>query len=229
MYYKYLFRDNNFVPKKDIQQNEVFISQKKLNDSDSARLICSTNKKELITVIKNLKNVKAPGLDRVSNEMIKASFEILKEAYIKLFNFVMTLGIVPSIWCKGLISPIHKSGDPLNPESYRPICVLSCICKFFCNLLNTRLTGSLNKNNIIHKTQVGFVENHRTSDHAFTLKSAIAKHANATSRGRIYGCFVDFKKAYDSVWHKGLFTKLENLNVNSVFINIIPNLFVQSK
>ena len=158
--------------------------------------------------------VKAPGLDRVSNEMIKASFEILKEAYIKLFNFVMTLGIVPSIW---LISPIHKSGDPLNPENNRPICVLSCICKYFCNLLNARLTGSLNKNNIIHKTQIGFVENHRTSDHVFILKSAIAKHVNTTSRQRIYGCFVDFKKAYDSVWHKGSFKKLENLNVNNVF------------
>ena len=102
-----------------------------MNDSDLARLISNTNKKELITVIKRLKNGKAPGLDRVSNEMIKASFEILKEAYIKLFNFVMTIDIVPSIWGKGLISPIHKSGDPLNPENYRPICVLRCICKFF--------------------------------------------------------------------------------------------------
>ena len=160
--------------------------------------------------------------------MIKASFEILKEAYIKLFNFVMTIGIVPSIWCKGLISPRHKSGDPLNLENYRPICVLSCICKFFCNLLNTRLTGSLNKNNVIHKAQIGFVENHRTSDHVFTLKSVIAKHVNTTSGGRIYGCFVDFKKTYDSVWHKGLFTKLENLNVNSVFIDIIKDMHSKS-
>ena len=122
-YHRDLFRDNNFVPKNDFQQSEVFIFQKKLNDSDSARLISRTNKKELITVIKKLKNGKAPGLDRVSSEMIKASFEILKEAYIKLFNFVMTLGIVLSTWFKGLISPIHKSGDPLNPENYRPICV----------------------------------------------------------------------------------------------------------
>ena len=77
-----------------------------------------------------MKNGKAPGLDRVSNEMIKASFEILKDVYIKLFNFVMTLGTVPSIWCEGCISPVHKNGDPLNPENYRPICVLSCICIF---------------------------------------------------------------------------------------------------
>ena len=116
----------------------------------------------------------------------------------------------------------------MNPENYRPICVLSCICKVFCNLLNTRLTGSLNKNNVIHKAQIGFVENHRTSDHVFTLKSVIAKHVNTTSRGRIYGCFVDFKKSYDSVWHKGLFTKLENLNVNSVFINIIKDMYSKS-
>ena len=53
----------------------------------------------------------------------------------------------------------------------RPIRVLSCVCKFFCNLLNTTLTGSLNKNNIIHNTQIGFFENHRASDHVFTLKS----------------------------------------------------------
>ena len=97
----------------------------------------------------------------------------------------MTIGIVPSIWCKGLISPIHKSGDPPNPENCRPICVLSRICKFFCNLLNTRLTGSLNKN-VILKAQIGFVEYHRTSDHVFTLKSVIAKHVNTTSKGRIY-------------------------------------------
>ena len=40
--------------------------------------------------------------------------------------------------------------------------------------------------------------------------------------------FVDFKKAYDSVWHKGLFTKLKNLNVNSVFINIIKDMYSKS-
>ena len=46
-YYKDLFRDNKFVPKNDFQQNKVFISQKKLNDSDSARLISNTNKKRI--------------------------------------------------------------------------------------------------------------------------------------------------------------------------------------
>ena len=106
---------------------------------------------------------------------------------------------------------------------------MSCICKFFYNLLNTRLTRSLNRNSNIYKTQIGFVENHTTTDDIFTLKSVIAKHVNTTSRGRIYGCFVvDFKKAYDFVRHNGLFTKLENLNTNSVFIRIIKDMYSRS-
>ena len=39
---------------------------------------------------------------------------------------------------------------------------------------------------------------------------------------------MDFKKAYDSVVHKGLFTELENLDVNNVFINIIKDMHVLS-
>ena len=33
-------------------------------------------------------------------------------------------------------------------------------------------------------------------------------------------CFVDFKKAYDSVWQKGLFAKLEALNINGYFLDL---------
>ena len=56
--------------------------------------------------------------------------------------------------------------------------------------LNDQLT-ELDKD----KTPSVQLGDHRTSDHVFTLKSAIAKHVNTTSRGRLYGCFVDFKKA----------------------------------
>ena len=41
-------------------------------------LNCTTDSKELRKVQKTLKNGKSPGLDRISNEMIKTSFENLK-------------------------------------------------------------------------------------------------------------------------------------------------------
>ena len=49
-----------------------------------------------------------------------------------------------------------------------------------------------------------------------------------TPKGKLYACFVDLKKAYDSVWHKGLFTKLASLNVTESFLNVIIDLYQKS-
>ena len=164
----------------------------------------------------------------VSNEMIKASFDILRPAYLKLFNLIITEGLVPAIWCKGLITPVHQNGDPFDQDNYRQICVLSRLCKFFTNLLNSRLYDTLMKEKIINPVQTGFVENHRTTDHIFPLKSIISKHVSATREGKIYACFLDFKKAYDTVWHEGLFTKLSKVNIKGHFLKLIESLYRQS-
>ena len=91
--------------------------------------------------------------------------------------------------------------------------ILSCIYKFFTDLLSSRLYDTLMKEKIINSVLIGFVKNHRTTDHMFTLKSIISKHVSATRQGKIHACFVDFKKAYDTVWHEGLFTKISKVNI----------------
>ena len=40
--------------------------------------------------------------------------------------------------------------------------------------------------------------------------------------------FIDFKKAYDSVWHDGLFSKLESLNITGNFLAIIKSMYKNS-
>ena len=52
----------------------------------------------------------------------------------KLFNTVPQSGCFPDIWCKGLISPIHKSGDESDPNKYQGICVSRCLGKLFCSI-----------------------------------------------------------------------------------------------
>ena len=127
-----------------------------------------------------------------------------------------------------MISPIHKSGDKMNPENYRPISVFSCLAKLFCLVLNNRLKTYLIDNNIISSSQIGFMENHRTSDHIFTLKTLINRYVHQEPRGKIYACFVDFRKAFDSVWHNGLFHKLEKLNIMGNFLYVLKNMYSQT-
>ena len=79
------------------------------------------------------------------------------------------------------------------------------------------------KEKTINPVQIEFVENHGTTDHIFTLKSIISKHESATKQSKIYACFVDFKKANDTVWHEGLLKKLSKVNIKRQFLDGIQS------
>ena len=72
---------------------------------------------------KKLKMNKAVYNDRISNEIIKFSVTFLSLGYVKLFNNILTSGRFPKKWTEGLISPIYKSGNSLDPNNYRGVCV----------------------------------------------------------------------------------------------------------
>ena len=88
---------------------------------------------------KNIKNKKAAHTDKINNEMLKHSVDILANGFIKLFNTIMNTRHFPNSWCEGLISPIFKSGNQQDPNNYRGICVSSSLGKLFCSILNNRL------------------------------------------------------------------------------------------
>jgi hypothetical protein len=57
------------------------------------------------------------------------------------------------------------------------------------------------------------------ADHIFTLKTLIDKNVTQKSNKKIYACFVDFKKAFDSVWHDGMLFKLLNNKIGKSLFN----------
>ena len=182
---------------------------------------------EIRQAVKKLKNKKSPFADKIRNEMIKASLESLMPVYIKLFNLILRSGKMPDIWCQGLITPIYKSGDRSDPTNYRGICVSSCLGKLFCSILNQRLYLYFEENKILHNSQIGFLPENRTTDHVFTLRTLIDKYVHY-HKEKVYACFVDFRKAFDSVWHEGLFYKLLKVNVGGNFYNLIKSLYCNS-
>ena len=94
--------------------------------------------------------------------------------------------------------------------------------------MNHRLAFISKKEKLIHVTQIGFQEGYRTTDHIFSFKTLVDKHAIGKPRGKLYACFLDFKKAYDSVWHDGLFSQLERLNIRGNFLAIIEDMYKNS-
>ena len=149
---------------------------------------------ELFSRMQTLKNKKACGVDKISNEMIKSSIYLLSTVYRKLFNIVLNSGNFPESWSLSIITPIFKAGVRNDPGNYRGTCVSSCLGKFFCSILNERLINYYDKNNIIHQSQIGFRPGFRTSDHIFTLRTLVDRYVNTVKQGKIYACFVVFKK-----------------------------------
>ena len=70
---------------------------------------------------------------------------------------------------------------------------------------------------------MGFRKDFRPADHVLTLKTLIDQAFS--QKEELFVCFVDFKKAYDTVWRDGLYLKLFNSNISSKFINIMQSMY----
>ena len=179
---------------------------------------------EIIISIKTLKNGKACGIDNITNEMIKC-FSVKNVVFLRnLFNMVFQTGTVPQDWLIGIIKPIYKNkGNRNDPDNYRGITLLSCICKLFTSIINNRLTIFFDSNEIISEAQAGFRKGYSTIDHIYTLKCIVDAFL---CQGRLLFCtFVDYNKAFDSINRAYLWKKLLSVGVTGKVFNIITNMY----
>ena len=177
---------------------------------------------ELNKCVKKLKTGKSAGPDKISNEIIKYSGIVTCKAIVKLFNLIMDSGKYPTSWRKSFIILIHKSGDKLNINNYRGISLQNCIAKLFSAVINSRLVNFYESK--FADQQFGFRFNHRTTDSIFILKSLITKYL-VKKKSKIFSCFVDLRRAFDTVWHEGILYKLRENNVGLKLFNIIKDMY----
>ena len=79
---------------------------------------------------------KAYGPDGVPPIVLRNCASVLAPCLDKLFQ--LCLSTFPSCWKFAYIQPVSKKGDRSNPSNYRPIALISCLCKVFLNLFSTR-------------------------------------------------------------------------------------------
>ena len=160
--------------------------------------------------------------------MIKNSPENIQDMLLKYINICLKNSMVSGNICFDLITPLFKDGLLDDPNNYRGLCISSALLKLMCSLINNRLQRFAEKNNLVSKNQIGFKKQCRTSDHLLTLKAIVKKYVTLGKR-KIFSCFVDFKKAFDSVWHQGLFYKLENLGIKGNLLDLIKDIYRKTK
>lgn len=180
---------------------------------------------ELAATIKKLKANKSPSLDLIINEMLKHSTHELQLILLRLFNECLLLGVYP--WNMSVTTPLHKTGDREEPDNYRGITIGSCLGKLFSTILLARLVLFRSKVCPDTPNQLGFCAGSQTSDHILVLKTVIDKYVKK-NKLRVYSCFVDYKKAFDSVCRQALMMKLTNIGVRGNFFNCLQDMYSKS-
>ena len=167
---------------------------------------------------------KSTGYDSLSNEIIKCLVETNPRIILSLFNLVFDSNAKIEQWAIAILTPILKSGPKMDPSNYRGISILSCLGKLFTAILNKRLMKYAIEGGILKPEALGFVAGNRTSDAHIIIHSLIQRYCHQENR-KIFSCFVDFSKAFDTIPRDLLFKKLLDYGINGKFFNNIKTMY----
>ena len=80
-------------------------------------------------------------------------------------------------------------------------------------------------NNKISREQAGFRRNYSTIDHIYSIYSMASNRLFGRKRGKFYVCFVDFKKAFDTVKRDKLWEVLDRQGVSDKMLGAIKAVY----
>lgn len=198
---------------------------KVIDDIRPSSLINAENRVDLLDIqriVSKLKVKKAPGLDKISNVLLKRLPVSALVQITRIINASIDICHFPSHFKIAKITPVLKSmKDPKCAVNYRPISLLSSLGKIFERLINLRLTKFIHENEIVNPKQFGFREGHSTTHQIKRLLNIISD--NKTQRKTTGMVLLDIEKAFDSVWHDGLIFKLHSAGIPIALIKLVAS------
>ena len=181
---------------------------------------CQRHKISLLTVLDatfSLKKGKTCDDHGVRAEHFFNAPLILFDRLQLLFNQMLQHGFVPAQFRLGTILPLIKDrrGDAGDLNNYRGITIAPIMSKIFEHVLRIQFCDHLSTSSY----QFGFKRKSSTSHAIHSLKNSINYY---TQRGSNAFCsFLDASKAFDRLVHAGLYIKLLERGIPTIFLNII--------
>ena len=174
---------------------------------------------EVFDMLASLDVSKANGPDGISAKMLKGTAHSITPSLTKLFNISISTGIFPEAWKVSSVVPIPKANDRASPTNYRPISLLSVISKMLERHFYYLISSYLSENHPLANIQWGFQSGKSTIS---ALLATTYNWFTQLEAGRdISSVFFDLRKAFDSVPHRQLIDKLQQLNVSPLILRWI--------
>ena len=127
------------------------------------------------------------------------------------------------MWTLSKVPPIPKTNyKSVKPGDWRPISQISLLGKLLEKIIHAQLERYLAKNNILADNQFGFRKGLSRSIAIFEVLKRLGEGWNDNM---FSGCvFIDFSRAFNSIDHNILFSKLELYGLNEAALNLMKSL-----
>ena len=164
---------------------------------------------EVFAILSSLDITKSAGLDDINPKILNFCAQSLLQPVCHLFNISISTSKLPIQWRSHRITPIHKSGDKSLISNYRPISLLCVLSKVLEKVMYNRIITYLE--NSFTAQQFGFLPRRSALQQLLLFTRSLLE--SKTKHEGVDIIYMDFKKAFDSVSHSRLLTKLKSIGI----------------
>ncbi|CAM4531595.1 unnamed protein product [Caretta caretta] len=164
---------------------------------------------------------KSMGPDALHLRVLKELVAVIAEPLAIIFENSWRSGEVPDNWKKANVVPIFKKGKKEDPGNYRPVSLTSVPGKIMEQVLKESILKHLHGRKVIRNSQHGFTKGRSCLTNLIAFYDEIT---GSVDEGKAVDVlFLDFSKAFDTVSHSILVSKLKKYGLDECTIRWVES------
>ncbi|CAM4495102.1 unnamed protein product [Caretta caretta] len=164
---------------------------------------------------------KSMGPDELHPRVLKELAAVIAEPLAIIFENSWRTGEVPDDWKKANVVPIFKKGKKEDPGNYRPVSLTSVPGKIMEQVLKESILKHLHERKGIRNSQHGFTKGRSCLTNLIAFYDEIT---GSVDEGKAVDVlYLDFSKAFDTVSHSILVSKLKKYGLDECTIRWVES------
>ena len=178
---------------------------------------------DVLRAINKLKCKLTCGPDNLPPVLFKRLKHCLSKPLALIFNQLLSVGVVPSEWKQAIIVPVFKKGAAGMVSNYRPISLTCVLSKIMERIISNKIMEFLISHKALHAAQHGFVNGRSTCTNLLESMNDWTIYLQARDQTAII--YIDFSKAFDTVSHNKLFSRLQAYGLGGTILLWLQSFF----